>query len=169
MRPLNDIDPKRFIADFFTSFTEDLLRDDEDPATIIDRYHTPDIVEIADGHRMDRDKLIAHTRPVRKNRPSSRMEVHEALANGDQIAARYTLHVQQRNKEFAIEVHFFGHFATDGRMRRAHILTRTLPADGVADPAPSAPDRQEASASASASATEPLPLLVEVDGPFGGR
>lgn len=124
---LLDTDPKRFIADFYTSLTHDLLDSDEDPASIIDRYHTTDIVQVADGHRMDRDKLIAHTRPVRKNRPTSQMEVHEALANGDRIAARYTLHVQTRKKEFAMEVCFFGQFTPDGRLRQATMLTRVAP------------------------------------------
>ncbi|WP_188196535.1 nuclear transport factor 2 family protein [Nonomuraea sp. SYSU D8015] len=127
MRPVNDTDPHRFIADFFTSFTDELLRSDEDAALIVDRYHTVDIVQVADGHRIDRDKLIAHTRPVRKNRPSSRIEVHEAVADGDTIAARYTLHVSQRGKAFGIEVYFFGRFAPDGRMRQAHLLTRSVP------------------------------------------
>jgi hypothetical protein len=55
--------------------------------------------------------------------------------------------VQQRNKEFAIEVHFFGQFATDGRMRRANMLTRTLPADGDSTLSrPETPTRQEESA-----------------------
>ncbi|SEK65093.1 nuclear transport factor 2 family protein [Nonomuraea pusilla] len=128
MNRLSDTDPRKFIADFVMSFTEDLLRDDEDPAAVVDRYHTPEIVQIADGHRIDRDKLIAHTRPVRKNRPTCRVEVHEALADGDALAARYTLHTRMRGKDLSIEAHFFGHFAEDGRMRRAHILTRTLPA-----------------------------------------
>lgn len=128
MTPLHDTDPKEFIASFFTSFTEELLASDEDAAVIVDRYHTPDVVQIADGHRIDRDRLIAHARPVRKNRPGIRMEVHEALADGNRIAARYTLHATQRGKELATEVHFFGHFTADGRMRRAHMATRTVPA-----------------------------------------
>lgn len=130
MGPLGNADPRQFIADFFTSFTEDLLRTDEDAALIVDRYHTPDIVEIADGHRIDRGKLIAHTRPVRKNRPTIRMEVHEAVADGDRLAARYTLHSSQRGKDLAIEVYFFGRFASDGRMRQAHMATRAVPAEG---------------------------------------
>ncbi|MFI2411949.1 nuclear transport factor 2 family protein [Streptomyces sp. NPDC018947] len=130
MSPLGNTDPKQFIADFYTSFTEDLLQTDEDAALIVDRYHTPDIVEVADGHRMDRDKLIAHTRPVRKNRPTMRMEVHEAVADGDRLAARYTLHSSQRGKNLATEVYFFGRFAPDGRMRQAHMTTRTVPAKG---------------------------------------
>lgn len=133
MSTLNGTDPKQFIADFFTSFADELLSSDEDPASIVDRFHTPDIVQIADGHRIDRDKLIAHTRPVRKNRPVSRMEVHEALANGDGIAARYTLSVRNRGRDLEIEVCFFGRFTADGRMRQAHMLTRTVSAERVAD------------------------------------
>jgi hypothetical protein len=126
MSTLNSTDPKQFIADFFTSFTNDLLDSDDDPALIVDRYHTPDIVQVADGHRMDRDKLIAHTHPVRKNRPSSRMDVHEAVADGDRIAARYTLYVRNRTKDLAIEVHFFGQFTPEGRLHQAHMLTRKV-------------------------------------------
>ncbi|GAA2877184.1 nuclear transport factor 2 family protein [Nonomuraea rubra] len=119
-------DPKTFIADFFTSLSDDLVNTDEDAAVIIDRYHTPDIMQLADGNPIDRDKLIAHTRPVRKNRPESRMEVHEAYTDGDRLAARYTLHVRQRGKDLAIDVHFFGRFTPDGRMREAHLLTRSV-------------------------------------------
>ncbi|WP_201294600.1 MULTISPECIES: hypothetical protein [unclassified Nocardiopsis] len=43
-------------------------------------------------------------------------------------AARYTLHVTQRGRDLAIEVHLFGRFAPDGRMRSSHMLTRTVPA-----------------------------------------
>lgn len=119
-----DTDPKQFIADFYASFTNDLLHSDEDPAIVVDRYHTPDIVQVADGHRMDRDKLIAHTRPVRRNGATSHLEVHEALTNEDSIAARYTLHVKTRKKDFAMEVCFFGRFTAEGRMRQASMLTR---------------------------------------------
>ncbi|WP_228453043.1 hypothetical protein [Streptomyces alkaliterrae] len=55
------------------------------------------------------------------------MEVHEAVADGGRIAARYTPHFRQRGKGLAIEVCFFGHFAPVGRMRRSSMLTRALP------------------------------------------
>ncbi|MBF6097701.1 nuclear transport factor 2 family protein [Nocardia cyriacigeorgica] len=129
MPAFTDVDPARFIADFFTSFNQHLLAGDEDAAVVVDRFHTPDIMQVADGHRMDRDKLIAHTRPVRKNRSTNHIDVHEAIADNDRIAARYTLHVQQRGKELAIEVCFFGRFTPDGRMRQAHMLTRTTATD----------------------------------------
>lgn len=124
--PPHTTDPAGFIAGFYTSFTDELLRDDEDPARIVDRFHTTDIVQVADGHTLDRGKLISHAAPIRKNRPSSRVEVHEAIADGDRLAARYTLHVSQRGKDFAIEVYFFGRFTDDGRMRRAHLATRRI-------------------------------------------
>ncbi|MET8156500.1 nuclear transport factor 2 family protein [Sphaerisporangium sp. NPDC005289] len=127
MRGLDRTNPKQFIADFFTYFMTDLVCGSEDVALIVDRYHTPDIVQIADGTRMDRTKLIAHARPAHKHQPSARWEVHEAIADGDRIAARYTLHFQSRKREGRMEVHFFGQFADDGRMRQAHMLTRFVP------------------------------------------
>lgn len=128
MTPFHGTDPKNFIADFHASFHDELVNSDEEASVIVDRHHTPDIVHIADGHRMDREKLIAHTRPVRKNRPTGRMEVHEAVADGDRIAARSTLYVTNRGKDLTMEVYFFGEFTPDGRMRRGHTLTRTVPA-----------------------------------------
>ncbi|TDC73857.1 nuclear transport factor 2 family protein [Streptomyces hainanensis] len=143
MSPFTDTDPKQFIADFYASFHNDLLGSDEDPGLIVDRYHTPDVVQVADGHWMDRDKLVAHTRPVRKNRPSGRWDVHDALVSGDRIAARFTLYVTNRTRDLAIESHMFAQFTDDGRMRQAHILTRTLPADaGPGQPMPEMSERQ---------------------------
>ncbi|MEV7988495.1 nuclear transport factor 2 family protein [Micromonospora sp. NPDC085948] len=127
MKASDGTDPKEFIANFFTSFMHDLVRGDEDPATVVDRYHTPDIVQVADGHLMDRAKLIAHTRPARKHQTGARWEVHEAIADGDRIAARYTLHFQTSTREGSVDVYFFGQFADDGRMRQAHMLTRAVP------------------------------------------
>ncbi|HEY9428107.1 MAG TPA: nuclear transport factor 2 family protein [Gemmatimonadaceae bacterium] len=146
MYPFDQKDPGRFIADFFTSFTEDLLRSDEDAAMIVDRYHTPDIVEIADGYRIDREGLIEHAIPIRRNRPTIRVEAHEALADGDRIAALYTMHVRYPKKRLAIEVHFFGEFAPDGRMRRSNMSTRILPADANGGPSERAPATHDPSA-----------------------
>ncbi|WP_433263108.1 nuclear transport factor 2 family protein [Micromonospora vinacea] len=150
-----DIDPKEFIASFFTSFMGDLVHGDEDPAVVVDRYHTPDIVQVADGNLMDRAKLIAHTRPARKHQTGARWEVHEAIADGDRIAARYTLHFQTSKREGSVDVYFFGQFAVDGRMRRAHMLTRSVPvkansvtpAEVSSEPSPpEAPDRRQSPA-----------------------
>ncbi|MGP3977778.1 nuclear transport factor 2 family protein [Streptomyces sp. 8N114] len=127
MRPFDSTDPQRFIADFITGFHDELVNSDEDAGAIVDRYHTPDIVQIADGHRIDRQKLVAHTRPTRKRRPELRLTVQEALGADDRLAARYTMHVRDPKRELVIEVCFFGRFAPDGRMRQARMLTRTVP------------------------------------------
>lgn len=130
------VDPERFIADFLTTFSREVVRSDEDLAKIVDRYHTPDVVQIADGIRLDREKLIAHAAPIRQRRPDTRVEVHEALEDDGRIAARYTLSVLDSRRELAIEVSFFGQFAPDGRLQRAHLLTRPLPAKGEATAEP---------------------------------
>lgn len=110
---------------FFARLTGDLLDTDDEAGVVVDRYHTPDVVQVADGVRMDRAALVAHAVPVRTNRPRTSIDVHEAMADGRHLAARYTMHVEQGATAFDIDVHFFGEFEPDGRMRRAHMLTRT--------------------------------------------
>ncbi|GAB3711046.1 nuclear transport factor 2 family protein [Nocardiopsis nanhaiensis] len=124
MSPYNGTDPGQFIVDFFGGFERAVTDTEEELGTIVDRFHTSDMVQYADGHRMDRAKLIAHLRPVRKKKPRSRLEVHEATADGDLLAARYTMHVVRSGRSFSIDVHYFGRFAPDGRLREAHQLTR---------------------------------------------
>ncbi|RDI51797.1 nuclear transport factor 2 family protein [Nocardia mexicana] len=123
--------PERFIADFFTAFTDAVMHDDgSDPGATVDRFHTPDIVQISNGIRLDRERLAAHLRSVRKNLREYRFEVHEAFADGDRIAARLTIHARMRKEETIItEVYLFGEFTPDGRMRRSHQLSRTVTAE----------------------------------------
>lgn len=117
-------DPERFIHDFFTSFTEAALAPGADPAEVVDRFHTEDVLEIADGVTIDRGRLIAHLRPIRKNLEDYSIEVHDALADGERLAARFTIHAMMRGRPVDTEVAFFGQFAPDGRLRRAHQVTR---------------------------------------------
>ncbi|PWV54728.1 nuclear transport factor 2 family protein [Nocardiopsis sp. L17-MgMaSL7] len=124
MDPFKGEDPARFIVEFCGGFERAVTDTEEDLATIVDRFHTPGMEQTNDGLRMDRSRLIAHLRPIRKNRPSSRLEVHEATSEGDLLTARYTMHVTTKRKAFSIDVHFFGRFASDGRLREAHSLTR---------------------------------------------
>lgn len=132
---LKDADPAQFLTDFYDRFNHDLIHTDEDAAAIVDRFYTPDIVQITDGHRMDRDKLIAHMRPIRKNKPTARWEVHGAVATGDQLAAHCTMHVKQRKRALVIELHTFARFTDDGRMCESHGLTRTISNELVTEPA----------------------------------
>lgn len=126
MNPAPPRSPEQFIADFFTEFTAAALDGDNDPAEVVDRFHTPDVVQVADGIRLDRDRLIAHLRPVRKNLRDYRFEIHEVIADGDRIAARLTIHATMRTTgPLTTEVFLFGEFAADGRLRRADQLTRS--------------------------------------------
>ncbi|MEW2530169.1 nuclear transport factor 2 family protein [Streptomyces sp. NPDC047071] len=137
MKPLTDTTPERFIADFFTSLTESTVRGDA-PESVMERHYTPDVVQISDGVPIDHDRLLAHLRPVRKNVVGWRFDVHEAVADGGRIAARLTMHARTRKGGPTVtEVHLFGEFTEDGRLRRSHQLTRSLPAPG-ADGAPAA-------------------------------
>ena len=123
-----DTTPERFVADFFNTFTEQALGDD-DPDAVVDRFYTPDVVQVTDGVPLDRARLVAHVRPVRKNLVAYRYEVHEALADGDRVAARLTIHAELRHERaVSTEVYLFGEVTPDGRIRRVHQLTRTATA-----------------------------------------
>ncbi|MGW3319392.1 nuclear transport factor 2 family protein [Streptomyces fungicidicus] len=129
--PNSPPDPARFVADFFTSLTDSTVRGDA-PESVMDRHYTPDVIQVSDGLPLDHDRLLAHLRPVRRNVLDYRFEVHEAVADGHRIAARLTIHARTRKGgPTATEVHLFGEFTEDGRMRRAHQLTRALPASGT--------------------------------------
>ncbi|MFC9971558.1 nuclear transport factor 2 family protein [Spirillospora sp. NPDC127200] len=124
-------DPARFLTDFYLSFNREVIGSDADPGPAVDRFYTPDIVQVSDGLRFDREKIIAHVRPLRRNMVEGRVEVHEALADGGRIAARLTFHARMRKgRAVDTEVFMFAEFAPDGRMRRSHGTSRTLGAGG---------------------------------------
>lgn len=122
------VDPDQFIIDFNRRFHDAVTTTDEDLASIVDRFHTADVVQVSDGNRMDRDKLIAHLRPIRRQKPVSRVEVDDALAAGDCLAARYRMYVDRPKADGTIDsllitIHTFNRYAADRRLRRADILT----------------------------------------------
>lgn len=127
MRPLETETPEQFVADFFTSFTEAAVHGPQEPAALMARYHTRDVVQIADGVRLDRDRLTAHLGPVRRNLTEFRFDVHEAPADGNRIAARFTIHALMRKREpITTRVHMLAEFTADGLLRWAEQLTRTI-------------------------------------------
>lgn len=114
------------LAGFMTSLTEEIAFGDREPATVVDRYFTPDIVQWSDGLRIDRSMLVAHVAPVRKNLVRFHIDVHDELLLGDRIAARYTLHaVMRRDRVVATQIHMFGEIE-NGRFRRQYLLTRDV-------------------------------------------
>lgn len=107
---------------------QELVFGDDDPAAIVDRYYTPDFEQDHDGIRFDRERLLQHTRPARKNVLSLRAEVHDVLVSGDRFAARYTLHtVMRQGATLADELYMFGRLAADGRICRIDSTTRKVP------------------------------------------
>ncbi|MGW7682607.1 nuclear transport factor 2 family protein [Kribbella sp. NPDC054772] len=125
---MSDLSAREFVADFYESFTREVVESD-DPATVVDRYYTPDIEQIADGITIDRQRLLDHIRPVRKNVISYRYDVHEAIRTDDRVAARFTIHAEtRRGRTISTEVYLFGELAPDGRMRRTTQATRDVSA-----------------------------------------
>ncbi|MEV0201905.1 nuclear transport factor 2 family protein [Nonomuraea sp. NPDC050691] len=129
------IGSERDLADFLTTYTRDMAVSDEEPYAILDRYFVPDFEYCNDGLVIDRQRMIDHVRPVRKNVDKEAMtadnwsgvEIHEALVSGDRIAARWTLRTRLRKgRTFAAEIYMFGHLAADGRIRRIDQISKQL-------------------------------------------
>lgn len=119
--------PGQDLAQYLVEYVDAVAFGADDPADVIDRYHTPDIVWHSDGIALDRARLVAHGRPARKNVTACRVDVAETLVSGARVAARYTLSATMRNKrEIVTESYLFGELADDGRLRTVHQLTRTL-------------------------------------------
>ncbi|MWK38478.1 nuclear transport factor 2 family protein [Actinomadura sp. J1-007] len=129
------IKTERDLVDFLVAYTRDMALSDEEPGAILDHYFVPDFEYCNDGLVIDRQRMIDHVRPVRKNVDKAAMaaedysgvEVHQALVVGDQIAARWTLRTKMRKgKTFAAEIYLFGRLAADGRICRIDQTNREL-------------------------------------------
>ncbi|MGX1887745.1 nuclear transport factor 2 family protein [Streptomyces sp. NPDC055287] len=126
----SDVPPERFLENFYTSFQEEAIFGDEEAGAVIDRYYTPDFVQFNDGILIDREKLIAHLRPVKKTLESGSYEVKEAMADGNRIAARLVVRAaMKKGTKVDTEVYLFGDLAPDGRFSRIDQITRTLSDD----------------------------------------
>lgn len=123
---MSDLSVREYVADFFDSFTREVVAGG-DAGEVVDRYYTPEIEQVADGVTLDRQRLIDHLRPVRKNLVAWKYDVHEAMRSGDQLAARFTVHAELRQgRTISTEVYLFGELAPDGRIRRTTQVTRDV-------------------------------------------
>jgi SnoaL-like domain len=123
-------DPERDLAAFLVSLPQQLAFGDDEPATIVDRYYTPDFEQYNDGIRLDRDMLIQHARPARKNVVSLSIDVHDVLVSGDRFATRYTIHAgMSKGVKLVNEIYMLGRFASDGRIYRIDSTTRAVSQD----------------------------------------
>ncbi len=122
--------PRTDLAGYLVRYPQEAGLGDEEPATVLDRYHTPDYELVNDGVRLDRKRLLDHIRPARKRATGLRVEVEQALVDGDQVAARYRLIAELRKGgTITSEIYMFGELAADGRLRRAVQATRTIPSE----------------------------------------
>ncbi|MEV5748420.1 nuclear transport factor 2 family protein [Actinoallomurus sp. NPDC052308] len=123
------------VIEFLTDYITDLGLSDRDPGEILDRYFVPEFEYVAEDSVLDRQRMIDHARPARRNvggaeTPSLEVDVHDALVSGDRIAARYTLRTTlRRGKTFEAEIFMFGRLAPDGRIRRIEQTTRPRAAE----------------------------------------
>lgn len=123
--------PAQDLAGYLRSYIQEMGLGEEDPGVVIARYHTPEIEWHNDGTCLDRDRLIAHARPARKNVITCEVEVHDALVVGDRVAARYTLHsAMRKGHRSSNEIYMFGELAPDGRLRRIYSTTRDVSQEG---------------------------------------
>jgi hypothetical protein len=115
------------VATYLSEYPAQVAFGEDDPATVFDRYHTPDFVMCNDGIQLDRNKLLAHVRPARKRAKGITIEVHESLSTADRVAARYTLTAEMANgNTIATEIYMFGRLSADGRLRRVDQVTRDV-------------------------------------------
>ncbi|MGC5012813.1 nuclear transport factor 2 family protein [Streptosporangium sp. DT93] len=122
--------PRADLSGYLTRYPREAGLGEEDPATVLDRYHTPDYEMVNDGVRLDRQRLLDHMRPARKRVAGVRVEVEQALVDGDQVAARYRLVAEMRKGGAVVtEIYMFGELAADGRLRRAVQITRPIPSE----------------------------------------
>ena len=132
------ISTERDLTDFLLTYTRDMSLSDEEPGAILDRYFVPDFVFRNDGLDIDRQRMIEHVRPVRRQVDAETMaahettglDIHDTLVRDDRFAARYTMRTTMRKgKIFAAEIHMFGRLAADGRILRIDQITRQLDDD----------------------------------------
>jgi hypothetical protein len=115
------------LSDYLVRYPQEVAFGDEEPTAVLDRYHCPEFELWNDGLLLDRDRLLAHMRPARRNATAISTEVHQALVYGDRVAARYTLTATlRRGAVVATEIAAFGRLSPDGRLRRLDQLTRVV-------------------------------------------
>lgn len=93
----------------------------------VDRYFAPDYRQRTDGEEVDRRGFVEHIRALRRCVREGRVEVLEAIQQGDRIADRHRVSITRWNGSICqVEVHLFGELAADGRLRRVDEVSRVV-------------------------------------------
>jgi hypothetical protein len=83
------------------------------------RYFHPEYRQVTDGEELDYGGVTDHLRILRQRVARGRIDVLDALQDGDQVASRHRVTaVKPDGGEIETEVYLFGRFADDGRLVR---------------------------------------------------
>jgi ketosteroid isomerase-like protein len=118
------------VAHVQTQLNEMLFGAPDDTKEDIARHFSPEFVQIINGDRHEYDDFIAHVRHIRETLASGRIEVQEAVQNGDIIADRHTMTATDYDgKQFAGATYAFVQLGNDGRIVRINEITQIHAAD----------------------------------------
>ena len=96
-------------------------------AATMARYFHPDYRQSTDGTELDYAGVVDHMRLLRQRVPSGRIDVLDALQDGDRVADRHLVTaVKPDGGEIETEVYLFGRLAADGRLVRVVETSRML-------------------------------------------
>ncbi|MEZ0069389.1 hypothetical protein ABIA32_005433 [Streptacidiphilus sp. MAP12-20] len=120
--------PAEDLAGYLRDYPTEAVFGEEPAELAFDRYHVPAFEQLNDGILLDRERLIAHTGPARKNVTALTLDIHDTLVQGNHVAARYTLRTTMRKGPVLVStIWMFGELAPDGRLRRIVSTSRTEP------------------------------------------
>ena len=125
--PAADVDPER--ARYAEQVLTEILFSSEDTHPLeetLDRYFTPDYEQESNGEIYDRESFAVHVKEeFREPTERATVTVHEVLQEGNRTAQRHRLDSTTRDgATIRMEVSMFAEYASDGRLRRVHEMTR---------------------------------------------
>ncbi|MFJ7136794.1 nuclear transport factor 2 family protein [Streptomyces fungicidicus] len=119
--------PEEFACEFLNSYVKDVIFGGENPEQSIDRYYTPDFVQITDGTETDRAALAEHAPAASQTFENAQYTVHEALLSGNTLALRLTFDGSLKaGGTITMEYYTFAELSDDRRFKRVTQITRTL-------------------------------------------
>ncbi|MEU7577078.1 nuclear transport factor 2 family protein [Streptomyces sp. NPDC041068] len=122
--------PKEFASNFFNSYVKEVIFGGGDPEQSIDRFYTPDFVQVSDGTELDRAALAEHAPAASNTFDGAQYTVHEALQSGDTLAVRLTFEgALKAGGMIQMEYYTFAELSDDRRFKRVTQITRTLKND----------------------------------------
>lgn len=111
--------PAEDLAHYLHEFNT--IGSDKDEATIaeaFDRFHTADCVHYINNNASNRQEVVSSLKASRKKGLDYKLEISDAIQQGDRFAARYAMvPTRERKGGPDLEVFTFGQFARDGRVQ----------------------------------------------------